>query len=130
MLPTLLQATRSDYLTELGGNAIQPLQGESFLGLMLGEEWSREQPIFFEHEGNSAIRMNNFKLVRKHGEQWELYDMDTDRTELNNLAGSNKPLEEELLKQYQDWASKTGVLDWNLALPKLLQAWNMQTAEG
>ncbi len=130
VLPTILQATGSNYLSELGGHAIQPLQGESFLDLLSGKQWEREQPIFFEHEGNCAVRLDNFKLVRKHGCDWELYDMDADRTELNNFAGKNAPLEKELLKQYQDWADKTGVLDWNIALPKLLDVWNLESAEG
>ena len=130
ILPTILQATGGSYLSELGGHAIQPLQGESFLDLLSGKSWLREQPIFFEHEGNSAIRLDNFKLVRLHDSDWELYDMDADRTELNNLIGKNRPMEKEMLQQYLDWSDKTGVLDWNLALPKLLQAWNLQSEEG
>jgi len=47
MLPTILQATGCDYLSELGGNAIQPLQGESFLDLLMDKEWTRKQPIYF-----------------------------------------------------------------------------------
>ncbi len=130
ILPTILAATGCPYVTELGGHAIQPLQGESFLGLLYGEHWSRQQPIFFEHEGNSAVRLNNFKLVRKHGHDWELYDMEKDRTELNNIAGQNMPLKRKLVKQYDDWAEKTGVLDWSIALPRVLDAWKMENVEG
>ncbi len=126
ILPTILEATESTYLSELGGHAIQPLQGESFLPLLTGSEWTREQPIFFEHEGNAAVRLGNFKLVKLHGRPWELYDMDVDRTELNNLAGSNAALETDLLKRYDDWAEKTGVMDWEVALPRLLAAWQME----
>ena len=129
VLPTLLEATGASALTELGGHAIQPLQGESFLDLLRGRDWSRQQPIFFEHEGNAAIRLDNFKLVKRHGRDWELYDMDADRTELHDLVGRNAPLEAELLKQYDDWARKTGVLDWNVALPRLLKAWELETTE-
>lgn len=92
--------------------------------------WAREQPIFFEHEGNSAIRLGLFKLVRKHGLDWELYDMDADRTELNDLAGTNQPVETGLLREYAGWAEKVGVMDWNIALPRLLEAWKMESAEG
>jgi arylsulfatase len=130
VLPTILDATESPYLSELGGHPIQPLQGESFLGLLLGNDWARTEPIFFEHEGNAAIRLDNFKLVKKHGCEWELYDMDEDRTELHNIAGRHAPLERELKKRYQDWADKTGVLDWDQALPRLLEAWGLQSAEG
>jgi len=56
--------------------------------------------------------------------------MDVDRTELNNLAGSNRPLETDLLKQYQGWAEKTGVQDWSMVLPQLLDAWNLKSVDG
>ncbi|WP_075997234.1 arylsulfatase [Salaquimonas pukyongi] len=130
VLPTILEATGAPPLSELGGHAIQKLQGESFLPLLAGKEWSREQPIFFEHEGNCAIRSGQFKLVRKHGGNWELYDMEKDRTELNDLAGNNQPVEADLLAQYQGWADKTGVMDWDVALPILLEAWQLDNAEG
>ena len=130
LLPTILEATGSPYLTELGGHTIQPLQGESLLDLITGRDWSREQPIFFEHEGNCAIRKGAFKLVRKHGQGWELYDMDADRTELSDLAGTNAPLEKDLLNQYRAWARAAGVMDWTIALPKLLDAWKLESAEG
>ena len=130
ILPTILEATGCPYVSELGGHAIQPLQGESLLDLLSGKDWARQQPIFFEHEGNCAVRLDNFKLVKTHGGAWELYDMDVDRTELNDLAGQNRPLVRELRKAYRDWADKTGVLEWDLALPKLLAAWKMESAEG
>lgn len=130
VLPTILEATGAAALTELGGNAIQSLQGESFLPLVQGAEWRRQQPILFEHEGNCAIRSGPFKLVRKYGHSWELYDMDADRTELNDLAGRNNPVEVELKAQYHDWAQKTCVMAWNDALPRLLAAWDMDDAEG
>ena len=130
LMPTILEVTGSAYLSELGGHAIQPLQGESLLDLLHGRDWSRQEPIFFEHEGNCAIRHDNFKLVRVHGRDWELYDMDNDRTELHDLAGKHAPFEKKLLKRYEDWADKTGVLDWNVALPRLLAAWQMDSAEG
>ena len=130
ILPTILEVTGATYLKELDGHAIQPFQGESLVRLLTGGDWNREQPIFFEHEGNCAIRLGNFKLVRQYGFDWELYDMDVDRTELNNLAGKNTPLENDLLAQYSDWAQQTGVMDWRVALPKILAAWNMETVDG
>ena len=130
ILPTILEATGAPALSELGGHALQPLQGESLLDLLTGKDWAREQPIFFEHEGNCAIRAGAFKLVRRHGRDWELYDMNADRTELHDLAGTNAPLEADLLRQYRAWAEAAGVLDWDVALPKLLAAWKMESPEG
>ncbi len=130
VVPTILEATGCAALSELGGHPIQPLQGHSFANLFAGKEWTRAEPIYFEHEGNCAIRQDNFKLVKRHGSPWELYDMDVDRTELHDLAGQNTPLETALLNQFDAWSQSQGVLDWNVALPRLLKAWELETAEG
>ncbi|KIC07662.1 arylsulfatase [Leisingera sp. ANG-M1] len=130
ILPTILEAAGAAYQTEVGGHEIQPLQGESLLGLFQGKDWQRELPIFWEHEGNAAIRLDQFKLVRMHDCPWELYDIEADRTELTNLTGCSPALEKDLIRQYQGWAESAGVLDWNEALPKLLAAWKMETADG
>lgn len=130
ILPTILQATDTPYLSELGGHTIQPLQGESFLDALVDKPWTREQPLFFEHEGNCAIRTEQFKLVRRHGQDWELYDMDADRTELHDLAGQNKPLQADLVAQYQHWADQSGVMNWNTVLPILLEKWNLESVDG
>lgn len=130
ILPTILDVTGASYQSEVGGHEIQPMQGESLLGLFQGADWEREQPIFWEHEGNAAIRFNQFKLVRLHDEPWELYDMETDRTELNNLAGRHSRFENDLIRQYHGWAKQVGVMNWEDALPKLLKAWNMESVDG
>ena len=130
ILPTILEVTGTQYQGEVGGHGIQPCQGESLVAMMKGADWQRAQPIFWEHEGNSAIRSGPFKLVRKHGHDWELYDMEADRTELHNLAGKGGRIENDLRRQYQDWADKSGVVDWDIQLPKLLKAWKLDSAEG
>ena len=56
--------------------------------------------------------------------------MQTDRTELNNLAGRNQPLEASLKLEYQGWADKSGVQDWGRLLPQLLAAWGLKSTEG
>lgn len=130
ILPTILDATGAQYPSELGGHAIQPLDGESFLPLLEGQAWTREQPIFWEHEGNCAVRLDNFKLVRKFSEPWELYDMEQDRTELNNLVDKNEPLTRRLVREYEAWAESAGVVDWSILLPRLQAIWQMEDIHG
>ncbi|WP_127114178.1 arylsulfatase [Shimia sediminis] len=130
ILPTILEVAGVDYASEVDGHAIQPCQGESFLSLLRGSDWQREAPIFFEHEGNGAVRAGPFKLVRLHGRDWELYDMEADRTELNDLAGRGGRIEADLQRQYANWAEACGVVDWDLQVPKLLAAWGMPSIDG
>ena len=75
ILPTILQAANAKPIAELNGIEAKPIQGESFLNLLKDMPWQREAPIFFEHEGNAAIRLGDFKLVRLHEQDWELYEI-------------------------------------------------------
>lgn len=130
LLPTILEAAGVAYPDEFGGEAIQRLDGESLLSAIEGRDWQRQQPIYWEHEGNCAVRVGDFKLVRKFNQPWELYNMESDRTELHDLAGRNEPLTKRLVREYEGWAEKAGVMDWNEALPKLLKIWQMDDAHG
>jgi len=130
ILPTLLEVAGAPPLAEVKDSPAQAPEGESLLPLLQGADWTRAAPIFFEHEGNAAVRMGDFKLVRQFGQDWELYDMVADRTELTDLAAKNAPLEADLQAAYADWEGRVGVLDWDIALPRLLQAWQMTSAEG
>ena len=69
-------------------------------------------------------------LARQAQLQSTAEEIKADRTELNDLAGGNQPVEADLLAQYRGWAEKTGVMDWDVALPILLEAWQMDNAEG
>lgn len=130
VLPTILAATGVGYPSELGGEVIQAMDGENILPLLEGRSWERERPLFFEHEGNCAIRDGKFKLVRKFNQPWELYDMEEDRTELNDMMGRNEPLTARLTRDYEGWAEATGVADWNRMQPILLKAWDLGDVHG
>lgn len=114
ILPTLLDAAGIAQPEEYNGQPISPMEGESFLPLLRGAKWSRQGHIFWEHEGNRAVRLGRWKLVSKHGGRWELYDMLDDRTELNDLSGKNRPKVGEFAGLYHAWAERVGVLPWPL----------------
>ncbi len=130
ILPTILEAAGAHYPTELGGKALQRPDGESLIPLLSGKPWLRQQPLFWEHEGNCAARVGNLKLVRQFDQPWELYDMERDRTELDNLAARNPSIVLDLESQYNRWAESVGVIDWKIQQPKLLKAWEMDNASG
>ena len=67
-------------------------------------------PLFWEHEGNAAIRIGKWKLVRKYPGPWELYDMETDRTEMHDLAAQYPHRVRDMSEQYQAWAKRCGVI--------------------
>ncbi|HUC84911.1 MAG TPA: hypothetical protein VL970_06950, partial [Candidatus Acidoferrales bacterium] len=65
---------------------------------------------FWEHEGNRAVRLGQWKLVSRYPGAWELYDMKADRTELNNLAGTRPEKVKELSELYDEWAKRCNVV--------------------
>ena len=81
--------------------------GESLVPLLSGEDQAiHEEPIYWEHEGNAAMRWSEWKLVKEYNKPWELYNLMNDRTEMNNLATSNKPKLDELVGMWESWAKK------------------------
>ncbi|MDE2951356.1 MAG: arylsulfatase [Chloroflexota bacterium] len=114
VLPTFAELAGAKYPTEYGGQAIQPVEGESFLPALQGSDWQRENPLYWEHEGNRALRIGDWKLVSKHPGPWELYNMIEDRTELNDLAASEKERVRNMSASYAAWARRCEVRDWPL----------------
>jgi arylsulfatase len=68
--------------------------------------------LFWEHEGNRAVRRGDWKLVALHRGPWELYDLVKDRTELTDLSASRPELVRELASLYDGWAARSGVKPW------------------
>jgi arylsulfatase len=99
---------------ELAGAIFPGLQpeGKSILPLLKGNPGDSNRTFCWEHQGNRAIRKGKWKLVALKSEPWELYDVETDRTESNNLAASKPDLVRELTADYDRWATRCGVQDY------------------
>jgi arylsulfatase A-like enzyme len=85
------------------------VEGRSLLPVLRGET-DTDRDLFWEHEGNCAVRRGKWKLVRKHRHAWELYDIEADRTELHDLAPQHPELVTDLEAAYQLWADRCGVI--------------------
>lgn len=88
-----------------------PLVGRSLKGAFANEPIEREA-IYWEHEGNRAVRVENWKLVAKHNGPWELYDLSKDRIERNNLAAEESARVEKMAASYDSWAARSNVEKW------------------
>lgn len=89
-----------------------PLEGRSLAPLFEGKPVERGA-IYWEHEGNRAIRQGDWKLVAEHGGPWELYDLATDRSEQRDCAGAEPELATRLADLWQAWADRANVLPWD-----------------
>lgn len=104
--PTLLEAADVKYPEKMGELTPQPLQGNSLMPILLGEE--REEPEFFMSGWTDRFRMfrkGDYKIVKANNENWELYNLKEDPPEINNLAeqlpGKVKELELLYLQKKQ-----------------------------
>lgn len=80
--------------------------GQSMTPILRGSrEPIHSEPIFWEHEGNAAMRWDDWKLVREYRKPWELYDLASDRTELNDLADSNPAQLKTMIQRWEKWAT-------------------------
>ncbi|AQQ09111.1 Arylsulfatase [Sedimentisphaera cyanobacteriorum] len=124
IMPTLCEVSGTKYPSIFKGKTIKPYEGESLFKVFEGEKRQRK-PLFWEHEGNRAVRINKWKLVSEYpGEwqcfypgqdgKWELYDISEDRGELNDLSKKYPEKVKQMAKKYKEWANKVGVVDWEI----------------
>jgi len=112
VMATCLEVAGVEYPQEREGNAVQALEGYSMMPVFRDEAHAREV-LYWEHEGNCAVRKEQWKLVRKYPGDWELYDIETDRTELNDLSADHPQIVAELDGFYTAWAERCKVMDWS-----------------
>jgi len=101
------------------GRFVTPVEGKSLLPLFKGRNREGHDALFWEHQGNRAVRQGQWKLVAAHGEPWELYDLDFDRTELYNQAERFPGKVRALETLYRQWAKRCLVQPWPLRKPTI-----------
>lgn len=110
IMATAVELAGAKHPTPVAGRALQPLAGKSLLPVFEGKIRAQPAPIFWEHEGNRAVRVQQWKLVARHGQDWELYDVADDRTEQKNLAAAHPEKVKELSGLYDAWAKRCKVV--------------------
>lgn len=105
---TLVDLAGADYPKDA-----KPLEGVSLRPIFEGKSIAREA-IYWEHEGNRAVRAGKWKLVAKHGKAWELYDIENDRIESKDLAKEQLGKVAELKALYEAYANRANVAPWPL----------------
>jgi arylsulfatase len=116
IMATCVDVAGATYPTEYQGHAIQPMEGVS-LAPTFADKSLGKRAIYWEHEGNRAVRLGKWKLVSKHPGGWELYDIDRDRTEQNDLAEKYPDKVVALRALYENWAKRCGVQPWPVKKP-------------
>lgn len=111
LMATCLDLAKIPYPKTYNGHNIIPFEGTSLVPVFKGETWKGHNALFFEHEGNRAVRQGDWKLVsQKPDNKWELYNIKTDRSELNDLSAKYPQKVAELTALYNEWANRAGVI--------------------
>jgi arylsulfatase A-like enzyme len=97
-------------------NGIVKTDGVSILSVLTNNKM-KERPLFWHYphysnqgvEPGSAVRLGNFKLIDNfERERQELYDLEKDISESNDISSSNPEKTKELYDLLKDWRAKTG----------------------
>lgn len=105
LLPTILELGGVDPY-EVTGNNYPHLHGVSLVPSFEKEGAIEREFIYFNHEGNYALRQGDWKVVSSEidGKVWSLYNIAEDRGETNDLAGIYP---ERLKKMVAKWEELT-----------------------
>ncbi|MFC1509304.1 arylsulfatase [Candidatus Omnitrophota bacterium] len=113
LMPTCCELAGATYPSDFNGNRIQPSEGISIMPAFSDKPLDRDA-LFWEHEGHRAVRNGKWKLLSARDSEWELYDMEADRTERNNLAAVYPDIADELRQLYAAWEARCGVQPWSV----------------
>jgi arylsulfatase len=112
IMATCLELSGAQYPKRFNGQDLTPPEGRSLVPAFAGKPIERDA-IYWEHEGNRAVRQGKWKLVAKAPDgPWELYDMEADRTEMHDLSATQPQLKKELIAKWEAYATRTHAIPW------------------
>jgi arylsulfatase len=123
IMATCVDVSGASYPDVFNDNTVYSMEGVSLAPAFQDQPLDREA-IYWEHEGNRAIRIGDWKLVSNPHqkpraldlveklplEEWELYNLEADRTETNDLADQYPEKVVEMSEKWMVWAKRALVI--------------------
>lgn len=112
VMPTCLELAGATYPSFYGGNRINPLcdEARSFVPLLQEKnKWDDERTLYWEHENGKAVRKGNWRLTALANGGWQLFDLEHDLSETNNLAAEYPDKVREMKTLWNTWARSVGL---------------------
>tara|TARA_R110002049_G_scaffold993_1_gene7059 strand:+ start:19693 stop:21357 length:1665 start_codon:yes stop_codon:yes gene_type:complete len=121
IMATFADISGADYPSNFNGHKIPAMVGNSLQPLLKGVNTPvHTKPIFWEHEGNKAVRLGDFKLVMewngKDKNKWELYNLSEGRNEEYDISEKYPEKVAEMSAMWSKWASENQVEPWDKIL--------------
>ena len=99
-MATFLDVADAKYPKRIGDRKIDPLQGKSLLPVLQGRQREPHETLYFHFGSDRALRQGAWKLVSAKLGRWELYNIDEDRTETNDLSKKFPKRVERMAKEW------------------------------
>jgi len=119
--PTIIELAGGAWPPTFDGKPVPTPPGVSLVPAFAKDGAVKHDYLWWYHEGNRAIRIGDWKLVRDHDSPWELYDLRNDRCESQNLAGARpekvRDLEQAFtarMEEFRELANR----DWPAPKPR------------
>jgi arylsulfatase len=104
LMPTIMSLTNSE--TTKDQDYVNALQGIDISPTLQGKKVQREVPLYFQFGGGKAIIDANMKLVKQgksNSTKWELFNLDKDKTETNDLSVQFSDLYNKMADKWEKW---------------------------
>ena len=107
IMATCIELSGAQYPQRFAEHDILPMEGRSLAG-GFSTDRKEERALLFEHYGKAALIKGSWKIVcNGEGGRWELYDIDKDRSELNDLSKEYPEIVSELGALWEKEAERT-----------------------
>jgi arylsulfatase len=127
VLPTCLEIAGASYPKTFRGKPTSPPDGRSMFPVFQSVKTTPRDTLFFNDKGQqSVIYQGRWKLliepgwymqtIQNEGVVYELYDLENDPAETNNLAEAKSELVAELKKKCEQWQDERGIWDYSKIL--------------
>lgn len=112
VMATCVDLAGANYPETYKGHEIIPMEGLSLVPLFKTGHREGHEYLGFEHFCESAfISRDGWKIVRPGQKaEWELYNLNEDRSETHNVAAQHPEIVEKMVKAYDEWTERCMVV--------------------